>query len=109
MELAEGGIEEVTIEFDGELADMVTTPVTVAFLKGLFTPILKEAVNYVNAPMIAKERGIKVIEAKTSDSDAFTSLLTVKIKSEDGVNEISGTVFGKKEPRIVRINSFRIG
>ncbi len=64
MELAEGGIEEVTIEFDGELADMVTTPVTVAFLKGLFTPILKEAVNYVNAPMIAKERGIKIVESK---------------------------------------------
>ena len=108
MEIAEGGIEEVTIEFDGELADMVTTPVTVAFLKGLFTPILKEAVNYVNAPMIAKERGIKVTESKTSDSDAFTSLLTVRIKSEDGVNEISGTVFGKKEPRLVRINSFRL-
>ncbi len=108
MELAEGGIEEVSIEFDGELADMITTPVTVAFLKGLFTPILKEAVNYVNAPMIAKERGIKVIESKTSDSDAFTSLLTVKIKSEDGGNVISGTVFGKKEPRLVRINSFRL-
>ncbi len=108
MELAEGGIEEVTIEFDGDLAEMTTTPVTVAFLKGLFTPILKEAVNYVNAPMIAKERGIKIVEAKTSDADAFTSLLTVKIKSENGVNEISGTVFGKKEPRIVRINSFRL-
>ncbi len=108
MELADGGIEEVSIEFDGELADMITTPVSVAFLKGLFTPILKEAVNYVNAPMIAKERGIKVIEAKTSDSDAFTSLLRVKVKSENGENEICGTVFGKKEPRIVRINSFRL-
>ena len=108
MEIAQGGIEEISMEFDGELAEMTTTPVTVAFLKGLFTPILKEAVNYVNAPMIAKERGIKMVEAKTSDSDTFTSLLRVKVKTEEGVNEICGTVFGKKEARIVRINSFRL-
>lgn len=108
MQIAKGGVEEVTIEYTGDLADLQTSPVTVAFLKGLFTPILKDAVNFVNAPMIAKERGIKVVESKSSQSDDFTSLLTVRVKTKDGENLLAGTVFGKNEPRLVRLNTFRL-
>ncbi len=108
MQIAKGGVEEVTLEFAGDLAEMNTNPITVSFLKGLFTPILKDAVNFVNAPMIAKDRGIKVVEAKTGDSDAFTSQLTVTVKTSDGENKLAGTVFGKSEPRLVRLNSFRL-
>ncbi len=108
MQIAKGGVEEVTMEFSGDLADMVTSPVTVAFLKGLFTPILMDAVNYVNAPIIAKERGIKVIESKTDKADAFLNLLTIRVRTTEVENVLSGTVFGKNDPRLVRINTFRL-
>jgi D-3-phosphoglycerate dehydrogenase len=74
----------------------------------LFTPILKDAVNYVNAPIIAKERGIKVIEAKSETSDDFVNTLSIKVVTNEGENTLVGTVFGRNEPRLVRLNSFRL-
>jgi D-3-phosphoglycerate dehydrogenase len=101
-------VEEVNIEYNGDLASLDTGPVTVAFLKGLFTPILQDAVNYVNAPLIAKERGIRVVESKSEQASDFTNLIQVTVKTNEGVNLLAGTVFGKKEPRLVRLNSFRL-
>jgi D-3-phosphoglycerate dehydrogenase len=108
MQIAKGGVEEINVEYCGELADHNTTPVTIAFLKGLFTPILKDAVNYVNAPIIAKDRGIKVIESKSEYSDDFVSVLSARVRTSEGENVLVGTVFGKNEPRLVRINTFRL-
>ena len=108
MQIAKGGIEEINIDYVGELASVNVTPITVSFLKGLFTPILKEAVNFINAPMIAKDRGIKVTESKTNDSDDFTNLIKVTVKTTEGENVLVGTVFGKNEPRLVRLNTFRM-
>ncbi|BCO08927.1 D-3-phosphoglycerate dehydrogenase [Desulfolithobacter dissulfuricans] len=108
MQIARGGVEEVELEFSGDLAEQDTGPVTVAFLKGLFTPILQDAVNYVNAPLIAKERGIRVVESKTQHAADFTNLLRIRVKTNEGENMLAGTVFGKKEPRLVRLNSFRL-
>jgi D-3-phosphoglycerate dehydrogenase len=108
MQISRGGIEEVNIEYSGELADMNTSPITVAFLKGLFTPILKDAVNYVNAPIVARERGIRVVESKTETAGDFTNTLSVRVKTSEGENVLVGTVFGRNEPRLVRLNSFRL-
>jgi len=108
MQIAKGSVQDVSIEYSGELADMNTSPITVAFLKGMFTPILQDAVNYVNAPVIARERGIRVVESRTDQSDDFTNTLTIKVKSSEGENVLMGTVFGKKEPRLVRLNAFRL-
>lgn len=108
MQIGQGGVEEVNLEFCGDLSEQETGPVTVAFLKGLFTPILQDAVNFVNAPLIAKERGIKVIESKTKQPSDFTNLLKTKVKTNKSENILAGTVFGKKEPRLVRLNDFRL-
>lgn len=108
MQIAGGSIEEVVIEFCGDLAEMATSPITVSFLKGMFTPILQDAVNYVNAPLIARERGIRVVESKTSQSDVFMNLLSIRVKTTEGENVLSGTVFGKNEPRLVQLNTFRL-
>ena len=108
MQIARGSVEEVNIEFSGDLAEQETGPVTVAFLKGLFTPILQDAVNFVNAPLIAKERGIRVVESKTQQAADFTNLLRVTVETNQGDNMLAGTVFGRKEPRLVRLNSFRL-
>ncbi len=108
MQISRGGVEEVKIEYSGKLAELNTSPITVAFLKGLFTPILRDAVNYVNAPVVAKERGIRVVESKTEKAGDFTSEMTIKVISGESENVLVGTVFGRDEPRLVRMNSFRL-
>jgi D-3-phosphoglycerate dehydrogenase len=108
MQLARGGVEEVALEYGGALAEQNISPITVAFLKGLFTPILKDAVNFVNAPIIARDRGIKIIESRTDRSDDFTNVLSIRVTTDEGENVLVGTVFGKNEPRLVRLNNFRL-
>ena len=105
-QIASGGIREVIIEYSGEVASYDLAPLTVSILKGILESALAEMVNYVNAPFLAKERGIKVSEIKTSDTEGFTSLITLRIKNKDGEHSIAGTLFGKGDPRIVRVDTF---
>lgn len=105
-QLAQGGIEEVVIEYSGDVAAAPVAPMTISALKGLLTPIVGEMVNFVNAPIMAKDRGIKVVESRTSEPEDFSSLITMKVKTNNGENTLAGTLFGKKEPRIVKINNF---
>ncbi|UCB48293.1 MAG: phosphoglycerate dehydrogenase [Deltaproteobacteria bacterium] len=105
-QLVDSGILEVQISYSGNVTEYDVTPLTTAMLKGLLTPILRDDVNFVNASYIAAERGIKVVESKTKTSEDFASLLMLKVKSMEGVNIVSGTIFGKTMPRILRINDF---
>jgi D-3-phosphoglycerate dehydrogenase len=102
-----GNYEKVEIAYCGEIADQNVAPVTLAVLKGLLEPMLGSGVNYVNAPTIAKERKIKVIESKSKTVVGYPSQITLKLgrKGEDRV--LSGTVIGK-EPRIVQIDEYLI-
>ena len=102
----EGGIRRVTVEYHGEVAQLPTAPITVAILKGLLNPILEDSVNYVNAPVVAKERGIELNETKRSDAGDFASLVVVELQVGDAVSRIAGTLFHRKEPRIVSIDDF---
>jgi D-3-phosphoglycerate dehydrogenase len=104
----EGGIEEVTIEYHGEAAELEPASMTVAALKGLLSPVLEEPVNSVNAPSIAKERGIKVDEAKSSQAGNFSSLIRIRVKAGDQVKTVSGAIFNKSEPRIVEIDQMSL-
>ena len=105
-QLVDSGITEVQINYSGKITEYDVTPLTTAMLKGLLTPILKDDVNFVNAPLIASERGVKVVESKTSTSEDFASLIMLRVRSLEGENIVSGTIFGKTMPRILRINSF---
>jgi len=107
-QLYEGGIERVTIEYRGEVAGVNVAPLTIAALKGLLTPILEETVNYVNAPVIARERGIEVKEVKSSDAGDFTSLITLHVETEKKTSRIAGALYSRRDPRIVQMNTFRV-
>jgi D-3-phosphoglycerate dehydrogenase len=107
-QMAEGAIKTVTIKYLGDFLDLDMMPVTTAALKGLLTPFLKDDVNFVNAPVIAKERGIKVTESRSMEAEDFTNLIAIHVIASEGSNTVSGTIFGKQEPRIVRINNFRL-
>ena len=105
--LADGPISEVTIKYNGEIADVDTKMITIAAIKGMLNPILESNVNYVNAPSLAKERNIKITEIKDKAVENFANLITISITSSDKTETIQGTLFGE-EGRIVSINSYRV-
>ncbi len=101
-------IEEVMIEYLGEIGSYGTKPITVSILKGLLTPFVGETVNFVNAPVMAKERGIRVTESVSESAEDYASLISLTVRSKMEQNYIAGTLFGRKELRIVKLNDFFI-
>lgn len=105
--LSDGPITDLTIQYNGDIADIDTKMVTIAVIKGLLNPILQTAVNYVNAPSIAKQRNIKIQEIKNKDVENFANLITVTIKTPKNEQSVQGALFGT-EGRIVTINEYRV-
>jgi len=107
-QIFEGGATEIIVEYYGDAATVNTAPVTIAALKGYLSPILLETVNFVNAPFIAKERGIEVKETKSSDAGDFFSKITIRIKAKNKESYVSGTLYSKKDPRVIEIDNFKV-
>ncbi len=107
-QLIKGHIKEVYVRYIGDIAGLKVEPITAALLKGMLMPILQETVNYVNAPLIAKDRGMSIIEAKAGEIEDFASLIWVRIKSDKETCAIAGTIILKSEPRIVKIDDFYV-
>jgi len=107
-QLCNGAVKEVAIEYAGDFQGMDLTPITTSVLKGLLTPMVKDDVNYVNAKMLAQERGIKISETRTSDPDEYINLITVSVVTTEGTCDVSGTIFGKKRAAIVKIDDFHL-
>ena len=98
----------VEVTFAGEAAEVNTRYVTAHLLAGLLSPILDEPVNYINAPYLAEERGIKLTETTSPHSEDFTALVSVASEVEGERREAAGTLVGKGEPRIVGIDGYRV-
>jgi D-3-phosphoglycerate dehydrogenase len=107
--LMEGRLQRVEVEYVGDDVAPHVKPLTVALLRGLLLPMLgPDSVNYVNAPIIANERGIVVTQALNLLEGDYTSLLTCRVTTDQGEHLIAGTCFSDVDPRIVQIDSFRI-
>ena len=98
-------IKTVEITAQGELADLDILPLEVAVLKGALSPLF-ESVNYVNAPFLAKKRGIDIISSRSKVKCNFTGLLTVKLKTDKDEVSVAGALVAKDIPRIVKINDY---
>ena len=107
-QLLTGAIQEVSLEYSGEILNHNVAPITVSLIKGLLDPILTETVNYINAPVLAKERGIRIIEVKSSETKDYTNLIALTVRTSKETSRTSGAVFGQNDPRIVRINEFSV-
>ncbi|HXV28641.1 MAG TPA: phosphoglycerate dehydrogenase [bacterium] len=103
-----GSLQSVTIRYGGEVTKYNVEPLTIAVLKGLLTPICGETVNFVNAPAMAKDRGIGVNESRSTQTEDFTNYIELEVLQDHEPIRIMGTIFGNKIPRIVRINEFLI-
>lgn len=102
-----GSVKTLNIRYGGEVTRYSLTPLTTSLVKGLLTPMCGDTVNFVNAPAMAKERGINVTESKSTQIEDFSNYIELEASSGTGEpNRITGTLFGNKLPRIVNINEF---
>jgi D-3-phosphoglycerate dehydrogenase len=101
-QLTETGIREVSIEYEGGIADLNIKPLTATVLTGLLSPQLT-SVNAVNAPVICRQRDIRVSETRRADAGDYQSLLRVSVTTERRQRSVSGTVFVGDRPRLVDV------
>jgi D-3-phosphoglycerate dehydrogenase len=108
FQLTEGNVFKVKVKYIGDVIEYDVTPITMAIVKGLLSPILQETINYMNALLIAKTRGIEVAESKTSEIIDFANAIAVTVETNKGKNLVMGSLFTKTDPRIIRINNFYV-
>ncbi|QHS18109.1 phosphoglycerate dehydrogenase [Halopenitus persicus] len=106
-QLLEGRITEIEVTYEGDIAAEEVDLVTASALKGVFEP-LEWQVNAVNAPQLAEDRGIDVVESKSRQSEDFQSIVRVTVHNGDEALAVEGTLFAGDDPRIVRIDGFRV-
>jgi D-3-phosphoglycerate dehydrogenase len=95
-------VRSVDVEVEGAAAELNTKPITGAVLAGLMGTY-SDTVNMVNAPYLAKERGLDVREIRHEREGDYHTLLTVTVGTEDGKRRVAGTLFGNRAPRLVDI------
>ncbi|MFQ5674153.1 MAG: phosphoglycerate dehydrogenase [Nitrospinales bacterium] len=104
-QLINGAINSVRIQYNGDVANLNVTPISITILKGLFSQTI-DGVNMVNAPYIAKERGIEVQESKSNEIQDYTSAVQVRVTTDNGGRDIGGTLSAKQTPRIIKIDEY---
>ncbi len=107
-QLAGGRVESLNVKLQGELATNKSQPLVVASLKGLLSEALRERVNYVNASIEAKERGIRVIETRDAAVRDYAGSLNLEAKGSLGAHSVTGALLGDGEIRITDIDEFPI-
>ena len=105
--LAGTGIEALKFEYHGTIAEHDTRALTLAGLKGAFSLVVHEPVTFVNAPLLAKERGISTEEWKSPQSHDYVNLLEVRAECRDETVSVAGVLVGKKDTeRLVRVYGY---
>ena len=107
-QLAGGRIESLNVTLQGELATNQSQPLVVASLKGLLSPALRERVNYVNACIEAKERGIHVVETRDASIKDYSGSLELEAKGSSGSYKVTGILLNDGEIRITELDGYPI-
>ncbi len=102
-QIAESSVTAVAMEFEGELERIDSRPLCASALQGLLTPMV-DSVNSVNAPIVARERGIAISEVMHDRNGKYQTLLRLTVTTENRTRTFAGTLFGGDKPRIVEIN-----
>ncbi len=106
-QLTDSLITGISIEYAGDVGEMNTRALTSAALAGILQPQLG-MVNMVSAPVVAKERGIKVDEVKQSKRGAYETYIRITVKTDKYERAVAGTVFSDGKPRIIQIKGIEL-
>lgn len=107
VQISTGAVQTIEITADGDLANLDIQPLEVAVLKGILSSRL-EGVNYVNAPLIAKKRGIDIISSHSKVVKSnFAGRITVRLTTDKETTVVAGALITKDIPRIVKINQYQ--
>jgi D-3-phosphoglycerate dehydrogenase len=107
-QMIEGRTNEVEINISGDLTKYDTTSLSMAIMKGMLYPVLKETVNFINAIPLARSRGIQIKQTKANGDAEFNNLVSVTIKTDKETRSAAATLSPKREPRIVKIDDFYV-
>jgi len=102
-QLTETAPSMIRLEYAGDVAEMNTRALTSAAVSGVLKPYLED-INMVSAPIIARDRGIKVEEVRRGQEGAYETYMRVTLKTERGERSVGGTVFSDGKPRLIQIN-----
>jgi len=107
--LAESGVRSVECAYLGRIADADTRVLTLAVLKGILRGVVHEPVSFVNAPMLAKERGIGVSEMRSSVSQDYVNLISLRAETDGEPVTVGGTLVGKRNnERVMQVYGFDV-
>ena len=104
---SDGTLQSVSIEYEGQAATVNHRPLTAAVLAGLMTPMMAGA-NMVNAPVLARERGIDVAETAHDRPSEYQTLVRVTVKTDKQSRTVAGTLFAGRSPRLVEIKGIKV-
>lgn len=107
-QLTETSINGVRIEYEGDVAELNTRPMTAAALTGILTPLLGEGVNMVSAPAQAKERGMNVEVVTREQQGAYDNFMRVTVMTERQERGVAGTLFAGGKPRIIEVKDINL-
>jgi len=106
-QLTRDSVPRISIHCEGAAAELNQKPIVAAVLAG-FMRVQSDTVNMVNAPFLAKERGLEVREVKTEREGDYHTLVRVSVKTEAGERSVAGTLFNNKEPRLVEMFGIKV-
>ena len=106
-QLSTGAITRIAVETEGAAAALNGKPMTGAVLAG-FLGTQTATVNMVNAPLLARERGLEVQEVRTEREGDYHTLLRVSVRTADGERSVAGTLFGNSAPRLVELFGIKV-
>jgi D-3-phosphoglycerate dehydrogenase len=106
--LADGGVRSVVATYLGRIAESDTRVLTLAILKGILGRSVHEPVSFVNAPMLARERGLSVSEMRSTVSQDYVSLIGVRAETDRGSVSLEGTIIARRAERVVKVNDVDI-
>ncbi len=102
------GLKKVRIEYAGEVTRHPVEHLTTAMLKGLLTPMYGSMVNYVNAPHLAQENGIEIVDMRSTSTGGFENSISLTVVDADGEHRVGGALFSADDYRIVSIDNYHV-
>ncbi|WP_053955415.1 phosphoglycerate dehydrogenase [Inediibacterium massiliense] len=102
-------IEHISIEYWGGIAKQDIEMCSIAFIKGVLEPVLEDKVNYINAMILAEQRGISIDQRKNKENyNGYLDYIEMKIKTKNQVFEIAGNLSSKREGRLIKIQGYEV-